>query len=141
MALSIDERQQFLAEPHVAAVSVAEPDGRGPLTVPVWYHYSPGGEPWILTGADSRKAARIAATGRLTLLVHRLQPTVRYVSVEGPVSDTSPATADDLRTIAGRYLDGESLERYVRFASTDLGAQVVIRMRPERWLSTDMGAW
>ncbi|WP_345893893.1 pyridoxamine 5'-phosphate oxidase family protein [Nocardioides sp. TF02-7] len=140
MALSNTERQQLLAEPQVATISVAEP-GRGPLAVPICYHYEPGGEPWVLTGAGSRKAARIAEAGRFTLLVHRLQPTVRYVSVEGPVSATRPATDDDLRTIAARYLSGEALERYVGFAASDLGAQVVITMRPEHWLSTDMGAW
>ena len=55
MALSKDEREQFLAEPHVAALSVSAGDKRGPLTVPIWYQYSPGGEPWIHTGAGSRK--------------------------------------------------------------------------------------
>jgi nitroimidazol reductase NimA-like FMN-containing flavoprotein (pyridoxamine 5'-phosphate oxidase superfamily) len=51
MALSKDEREQFLAEPHIGALSVNAGDKRGPLTVPIWYQYSPGGEPWVHTGA------------------------------------------------------------------------------------------
>ena len=45
MALSKEEREQFLAEPHIGALSVSAGDKRGPLTVPIWYQYSPGGEP------------------------------------------------------------------------------------------------
>ena len=43
MALSENEREQFLAEPHIGALSVADGTERGPLTVPIWYLYSPGG--------------------------------------------------------------------------------------------------
>ena len=55
MALSKDERESFLAEPHVAALSVSAGEGRGPLTVPIWYQYTPGGDLWFTTGAGSRK--------------------------------------------------------------------------------------
>ena len=33
------ERQEFLAEPHVGVLSVASDDDRPPLTVPLWYGY------------------------------------------------------------------------------------------------------
>ena len=56
--LTVQERELFLAEPHIAALSVSAGPGRGPLTVPIWYQYEPGGEVWILTEARSRKAAR-----------------------------------------------------------------------------------
>ena len=68
MALSKDDREQFLAEPHVAALSVNDEAGRAPLTVPIWYQYSPGGEPWVLTGPGSRKHRLIEAAGRFTLV-------------------------------------------------------------------------
>ena len=32
-------RQAFLAETHVAVLSVASDDARPPLTIPLWYHY------------------------------------------------------------------------------------------------------
>ena len=63
MPLSKDEREQFLAEPHIAALSVSAGDKRGPLTVPIWYQYAAGGEPWVLTGAGSRKHRLIEAQG------------------------------------------------------------------------------
>lgn len=65
MALSRVDREQFLAEPRVPALSVSAGPDRGPLTAPVWYQYSPGDEPWVLTGAGSRKHRLIeASTGR-----------------------------------------------------------------------------
>ena len=139
MALSREEREQMLAEAHIGALAVDAGDGRGPVTVPIWYGYSPGGEVWVLTGRDSRKAQLIERAGRFSLMVERIQPSVRYVSIEGPVTGTTPGTHDDLVTISSRYLPPEQVEPYVKIAEADHGPQVVIRMRPERWLSADLG--
>ncbi|MER7487118.1 pyridoxamine 5'-phosphate oxidase family protein [Streptomyces sp. NPDC126497] len=139
MTLTREEREQFLAEPHVAALAVDAGDGRAPLTVPIWYQYAPGGDVWIMTGRDSRKNLLIGAAGRFSLLVDRLEPTIRYVSVEGPVLDTTPATIERLREISARYLPPDKVEAYVDFAWRNHGAQVVVRMRPERWVSSDLG--
>ncbi|MDT0571061.1 pyridoxamine 5'-phosphate oxidase family protein [Streptomyces sp. DSM 3412] len=139
MALSRKEREEFLAEAHVAALAVDAEEGRAPLTVPIWYQYEPGGDIWVMTGRDSRKNRLIQAAGRFTLMIDRLEPTIRYVSVEGPVTDTTPATLDQLREISARYLAPEKVDGYVDFASANHGDQVVIRMRPERWVSSDLG--
>ncbi|MFJ9055902.1 pyridoxamine 5'-phosphate oxidase family protein [Streptomyces sp. NBC_00111] len=140
MALTREEREQFLAEPHVAALAVdAQEEGRAPLTVPIWYGYEPGGDLWIMTGRDSRKGTSIAASGRFSMMVDRVTPTVRYVSVEGPVVSTVPATRDLLVEISSRYLPAEKVEGYVDFAWTAHGEQVVIHMRPQHWLSSDLG--
>jgi hypothetical protein len=77
---------------------------RGPLTVPAWYQYAPGGDAWVLTEAASRKARLIEAAGRFTLMVERVMPTVRHVSVEGPVTRTVAVTDELLREITVRYL-------------------------------------
>ncbi|WP_099024614.1 pyridoxamine 5'-phosphate oxidase family protein [Mycolicibacterium palauense] len=140
MALSQDEREQFLAEPHIAALSVYAGDTRGPLTVPIWYHYTPGGQPWILTGPGSHKARLIEATGFFTLMVERTAPTVRYVSVDGAVSSIEPGTDAQLEEITRRYLQGDSAERYLEFARRELGEQVAIHLQPQRWYSADLGA-
>lgn len=140
MSLSSEQRQQFLAQPHVAALSVAAGASRGPLTVPIWYQYEPGGEAWVLTPTASRKVRLIEVAGRFTLMVDRLQPTVRYVSVEGPVVRTVPMTDDLLWEITSRYLPAESVEPYVEFAKAEHGDQVVIYMQPELWLSADLGS-
>ncbi|WP_448317868.1 pyridoxamine 5'-phosphate oxidase family protein [Streptomyces sp. CO7] len=140
MALTKDEREAFLSEPLTATLGVAAGPGRGPLLVPLWYGYEPGGLPWILTGRDSRKAALIAETGRFSLLVQRLTPTVRYVSVEGPVVESLTATAEHVREIAGRYLSGAALEGYLASPAA-VEESVVLRISPQRWTSSDLGSW
>ncbi|MFD5566897.1 pyridoxamine 5'-phosphate oxidase family protein [Streptomyces cadmiisoli] len=140
MALSREEREQFLAEPHVAAFAVAGMAGRAPLTVPIWYQYAPGGNIWIMTGRDSRKTELLGAAGRFSLMVDRVEPTIRYVSVEGPVIGTTSATVEELRELAARYLPADKVDGYVDFAAKNHGEQVVIRMRPERWVSSDLGS-
>jgi Pyridoxamine 5'-phosphate oxidase len=139
MALTRAEREKFLAEPHVGAMSVDGGEGRAPLTVPIWYQYSPGAALWVLTGAHSRKTQLVESAGRFSMMVDRVRPSVRYVSVEGPVTAVEPGTEDHLHEIAHRYLPAESAQRYLEFARAELGEQVVVSMRPERWLSADLG--
>jgi hypothetical protein len=92
-----------------------------------------------MTGKDSRKNELIQAAGRFSLLVDRLEPTIRYVSVEGPVTGTEPATIEHLREVSARYLPAEKVDGYVDFAWKNHGEQVVVRMRAERWVSSDLG--
>jgi hypothetical protein len=141
MALSQEEREQFLAEPHIAALSVDAGDTRGPLTVPIWYQYAPGGEPWILTAPGSRKARLIEANGFFSLMVERLEPTTRYVAVDGAVSRIESGTDAQLEEVTRRYLSGEAADRYLEFARKELGAHVAIYMQPQHWLSADMGSF
>ena len=137
--LSVRDRELFLAEPHIAALSVSAGPARGPLTVPIWYQYTPGGEAWVLTEPGSRKARLIKAAGRFTLMVERVAPTVRYVSVEGPVTRTIAGTDELLREMAVRYLPPEKVGAYLEFARADHGELVAIYLRPKRWLSADLG--
>jgi Pyridoxamine 5'-phosphate oxidase len=137
--LSVRDRELFLAEPHIAALSVSAGPDRGPLTIPIWYQYEPGGEAWILTGAASRKARLIEAAGRFSLMVERMSPTIRYVSVEGPVTRTVPVTDELLREITERYLPPEKVPGYLALAKAEFGPQVVIYLRPQRWLTSDLG--
>lgn len=141
MALSVSEREQFFAEPHVAALAVDAEDGRGPLVVPIWYQYEPGGEAWVLTGTGSRKARLIEAAGRFSLMVERVQPSVRYVSVEGPVTRTGPMTEEMLEEMAARYLPPQVVKGYIEMAKAEHGEQQFVAMRPERWLSADLGSF
>lgn len=141
MPLSESERQHFLAEPHVAALSVSAGDGRAPLTVPIWYQYRPGDEPWVLTGAHSRKAELLTAAGRFALMVDRTEPTTRYVTVEGAVSRIEPGTDAHMAELAHRYLPPDAAERYLQFARDNLGEHIAVSMRPQHWLSSDMGSF
>ena len=138
-SLSVRDRESFLAEPHIAALSVSAGQDRGPFTVPVWYQYPPGGEAWVLTEAGSRKVRLIETAGRFTLMAERVMPTTRYVSVEGPVTRMVPGTGEMLREITERYLPPDRVPAYLEFARAELGEQVAIYLRPERWLTADLG--
>lgn len=141
MALSVEEREEFLCQPHIGALSVdsGEP-GRAPLTVPIWYGYEPGGDLWITTERASRKARLIEAAGRFSLMVDRVEPTVRYVSVEGEVVSVEPTTAAEGREITERYLPADRVEEYLRFSKENHHDVITIRLRPRRWISQDLGA-
>jgi hypothetical protein len=139
MALSKSEREQFLAEPHIAALSVDAGDGRAPVTVPMWYQYPLGGQPWVLTAAGSRKVGLIEKTGSFSLMVQRVEPTLRYVAVDGPVAGTEPGTDDHHIELARRYLPPERADRYLKFALSQAAEEVVIYLRPQHWISADLG--
>jgi len=71
-------------------------------------------------------------------MVERVMPTVRYVSVEGPVTRTIPGTDELLWEIAARYLPLDKVPAYIEFVGAELGEQVAIYLRPERWLTADL---
>jgi hypothetical protein len=118
---------------------VSAGQARGPLTMPIWYQYAPGGQAWVLTPVGSGKVRLIERAGRFTLMVDRVMPTVRYVSVEGPVTRTAQGTDALLREIAERYLPPDKVLAYIEFAKAELGEHVAIYLRPQRWLTADLG--
>ena len=139
LIMTKQEREAFLADVHVGIISIAE-EGKGPLTVPIWYAYDAGGDLRIMTGGESRKGRLLARAGRFSLCVQTETSPYKYVSVEGPIISTEAADIErDLRPLARRYLGKEGGDRYVEETRnfpthTD---NVLIRMRPERWLTTD----
>lgn len=141
MALSREERETFLAEPHVAALSVSAGKNRGPLTVPIWYQYTPGGQPWFITGTGSRKHRLIEAAGHLSLMVERVEPTVRYVAVDGAVDRIEDGTDEQLVEMTRRYLPSEAVEPYLEMARREHGPSVAVYLTPQHWLSADLGGF
>src|SRR5262250_2005504 len=115
MALTMTrlEREAFLAGVHVGIISIAE-EGRGPLTVPIWYAYEPGGELRVITGRTSRKAQLLQHAGRFSVCVQTETQPYKYVSVEGPVVAIEPADLErDRRPLAHRYLGAQRGDRYI----------------------------
>lgn len=136
-----EEREAFLAGLHVGVISIAE-EGRGPLAVPVWYRYEPGGDVSIVMGRKSRKALLIQQAGRFSLCVQTEQPPYQYVSIEGPVVATDPVDPEaDLRPIARRYLGAEIGDQWMVSVGYPeaAGEDILVRMRPERWFAVDTG--
>jgi PPOX class probable F420-dependent enzyme len=139
-AMTEAEREAFLAEPNVGVLGVARLDGRGPLLVPMWFSYRPGGEVGFLTPRDSRKARLILQAGRFSLCVQSPTLPYRYVSVEGPITAVQdPVTAAERRLLAQRYLGEADGDAYVEDTADATARMIGVRMRPERWLSEDQG--
>lgn len=136
LAMTRQEREAFLAETHVAVIGVAEA-GRGPLTVPVWYHYEPGGAVRFVTGASSRKAALLRQAGRMSLCVQTETPPYRYLSVEGPIEVGAPDFERDIKAMAVRYLGAQMAELYLAASADERGGSILVTLTPERWLSVD----
>jgi PPOX class probable F420-dependent enzyme len=130
--MSRAEREDFLAGLHVGVLAVASAGGAGPLTVPVWYTYQPGGTVNLSTGRDTRKALAIAAAGRFSLCAQDERPPYKYVTVEGPAVIEEATEAERLE-LARKYLGTEGGDAYI--AANPGGSQVMIRMMPEHWLS------
>jgi nitroimidazol reductase NimA-like FMN-containing flavoprotein (pyridoxamine 5'-phosphate oxidase superfamily) len=131
------EREAFLAEVHVGVLSVQQP-GSGPLSVPVWYAYEPGGTVNVITGENSRKGVLITARGRFSLCAQTETPPYKYVSVEGPVvAIDKPVDPAERRQMAHRYLGAEFGDLYLQATEADAEASAVFRMAPESWLTAD----
>jgi nitroimidazol reductase NimA-like FMN-containing flavoprotein (pyridoxamine 5'-phosphate oxidase superfamily) len=138
LAMSVEEREQFLAGLHVGVLSVVAGNERGPLTVPVWYHYQVGGQVSVITGRNSRKGRAMRESGRMTLCAQDESPPYRYVSVEGPVAFEELDPGDRL-AIARRYLGSEGGDQYVAGNPDPERELVMFRMTPEHWVSVDYG--
>jgi nitroimidazol reductase NimA-like FMN-containing flavoprotein (pyridoxamine 5'-phosphate oxidase superfamily) len=142
--LTEQEREAFLADLHVATLSVASDSARPPLTVPIWYHYQPGGDVTFFThsqGSKTRKVRLIEEAGVLSLSVQKETAPYKFVTIEGTVTktDRSP-TAEQVQAIVGRYLPPEMAQGYVeseinRPAEAD--DLVLYTVRPDRWISFD----
>ena len=137
LTMTTAEREEFLADVHVGIVSVDDP-GHGPLSMPVWYTYEPGGTVDVLTDGQSRKARHMRAAGRFTLCVQTESIPYCYVSVEGPITlirDT--VSPEERRLLAYRYLGQELGDMYLAAGTQDVSESAVFRMSPERWLTAD----
>ncbi len=135
-ALSEIEREKFLADKHLAVLSVAATDGRPPASVPIWYDYEPGGTIRITTGRDRRKARLIEQAGVVTIVVHREELPYQHVVVEGTVVDaTTPSPHSARAAIAARYLGAENAEALAQ--QSDGTNSVLFTIRPDRWLTAD----
>ena len=135
-AFTEPQRQEFLAEKHVAVLSVAATDGRPPASVPIWYTYTPKGNILVHTGVTARKTKLIERAGVVTLVVQREEPPYQYVVVEGTVIDTTtPAPLEVRESIAIHYLGEEGGRAFVQGMADRPG--VLFTIRPDRWITAD----
>lgn len=87
-------------------------------------------------GTVKEKAIRKA--GRFSLVAQSEELPYKYVSVEGPVvANDGPPTREQALAIARRYLPEDEAVGYVNGALGE--GSLLVRMRPEKWLSNDQG--
>jgi nitroimidazol reductase NimA-like FMN-containing flavoprotein (pyridoxamine 5'-phosphate oxidase superfamily) len=132
--MSSDERERYLADLHVGVIAVERPD-RAPLALPIWYGYEPGGEVTIWTTEGTQKHEVIQAAGRFSITAQDEQPPYKYVTAEGDVTEIAAAVEADARKIAIRYLGKDAGDQFTDENFTP--NSIVIRMRPQKWLSSD----
>lgn len=134
-----EEREAFMAGVHVGVLSVEEP-GRGPLSVPVWYLYEPGGEITVVTRPEARKARLLAVGASVAFLVQSEEMPPKYVTTQGRVVSVAPAdVARDLKPVVRKYLGAEVGDGYVDATRPNGTNELVVRIRPRRWYSRDFG--
>lgn len=140
-AMTREEREAFLAGVHVGVISIARPD-RAPLTVPVWYDYTPGGEVYFITGSTQRKTQALREAGQFSLCAQLEAYPYGYVTVEGPVSAMEASDLErDVRPLARHYLGVAAGDRYVIDSGgiVEGWSDIVVRMRPQYWSAFDFG--
>jgi uncharacterized protein len=143
-ALSVDQRQKFLSAARIGVLAVAsERPDRAPVTAPIWYTYTPGGDLLVITGKATRKGRAIEAARRFSMTVQEERLPYRYVMVEGPVVEIRAVDLDaDLAPMAVRYL-GEEVGR--AYAQDWLGwggaeSDLVYVIKPQYWNTADLSA-
>ncbi|WP_232376629.1 pyridoxamine 5'-phosphate oxidase family protein [Amycolatopsis aidingensis] len=133
--MSSENRMAFLAEVRVGLIAITR-QGRAPLAVPIWYDYQPGGDVVVMMEIGSLKERLLREAGRFSLCVQQGEMPYKYVTAEGPVVAFEEEPSFERKVaIAARYLPREQAERFVSGIPAD--SQVIVRMRPEKWLSTD----
>lgn len=71
-------------------------------------------------------------------MVQAHAPRLRFVSVELELTDHRPATDEDVRAMASRYIEaGPALEGYLEFAKANL-AEDLHTFRTTRWRFADL---
>jgi hypothetical protein len=112
--------------------------GHGPLTVPVWYTYEPGGAVSVITGGSSVKATLLRREGRFSLCAQTETAPYKYVSVEGSIQSVEDRVdPDERRSVAHRYLGEQIGDMYIASTEAEAADNIVVRMRPERWYTVD----
>lgn len=139
VAMSVAEREDFLAEPRIGVLAVRDSRGdRAPLSIPIWYDYRPGGDVVVITGQSNLKTRLIRESGRFTLCVQDPASPPRYVSVEGPVTAIDERIDPAAReAMAHRYLEPAEAEGYLEVTRGFAIDCVAVRMRPEHWWTGD----
>jgi nitroimidazol reductase NimA-like FMN-containing flavoprotein (pyridoxamine 5'-phosphate oxidase superfamily) len=141
--LTEQEREDFLAERHVAVLSLPSDNERPPLAFPVWYGYRPGGEITYYTHRSeprSRKLRLLHEGSVVSLCVQREELPYKYVTVEGTViAENDSPTAEQMLAIVRRYLSADDAQAFLESEMKSVATLVLFTIRPDRWAGLDFG--
>jgi nitroimidazol reductase NimA-like FMN-containing flavoprotein (pyridoxamine 5'-phosphate oxidase superfamily) len=141
--LTEQEREAFLAERHVAVLSLPSDNERPPLAFPVWYGYQPGGEITYYTHRSepkSRKLRLLHESSVVSLCVQREELPYKYVTVEGTVNaENESPTAEQMLAIVRRYLPEDDARAFLDSEMESEATLVLFTIRPDRWAGLDFG--
>src|SRR4051794_31061175 len=132
-----DEREAFLAGPHIGVLAAVRADGGPPVVTPIWYSYEPGGDVVVTTDGHSPKTDALRASGVASFCVQTETAPYQYVVVEGPVSISDGVDSTWRRDLARRYLGDELGDAYADGTLEHEGSAVTVRLTPERWRTVD----
>jgi nitroimidazol reductase NimA-like FMN-containing flavoprotein (pyridoxamine 5'-phosphate oxidase superfamily) len=135
LTMTVAEREQFLSDLHVGIVAIPRKN-KGPLAVPIWYDYEPGGEVWMMTNQSSIKGKLLDNASRISLCVQTEAAPYQYVSVEGPFS-MAPTEDGQLLHMATRYLGEAGGKAYAEGSNDSGGDSIVISIKTETWFTVD----
>ena len=135
LTMSAIDRERFLSDLHVGIISIPRA-AKGPLTVPIWYDYEPGGEVWVITDSDSIKGKLLTKASRISLCAQTETAPYQYVSIEGPFTKR-PATQEELLAMAIRYLGEKQGQAYAENSSGGGEGSIIVSIAPETWFSVD----
>ena len=134
-AMTTTEREAFLADVHVGILGLTHDVTA--LAVPIWYSYEPGGDIWVITGAESIKGRALEATRRFSLCAQDETAPYKYVTVTGEVFSVEPCPLESNRAMAHRYLGAEFGDLYVEANASRNDENRIYRLRPDRWYTVD----
>src|SRR5688572_5155387 len=135
---SLTRARGFLAGVHIGIISISD-EGRGPLSVPTWYAYDAGGNLRIMTGRESQKGQLLARAGRFSRCVQTGNSAVQVRQRRGAIVSSEARISSAICAPSRRYLGKKMGDRYVEETRNlpTHSDNVLVRMRPERWLTTD----
>lgn len=135
MSILAPDIEEFLREPHVAALSTIRPEGR-PHVVPVWFEWD-GREFLIASFRDLQKVKNISGKGYAALSIFTTELPYKQVTVEGLARVSGPIDNVWRERVAVRYLGEAAGRAYVQ--DTFEIDVVAIHIRPLKWHTEGFG--
>jgi len=132
-AMEAERMAQLLGGPHQAVLSVSRRD-RGPVAVPMSYHFTDGAF-YLVTSPDSVHGGLMSRTGRATMTVQFEACEGRtvdqwYVMGEGPIGFTNLDPRPHIRTILAKDRGADNVDEWTA-AQPAPGVKVAV-LQPER---------